>query len=110
MLDEKNLSLVPSVFTDLRVMPETQYTFDCVVCRGQVAASLAWVLSTDAPAEPFRREELRELGRRYGGVFQPAQCGRCQALYLVREEFTETSYGAFRVKIDAVWKVSEPAV
>ena len=109
MLDENSLSLVPSVVTELMVFPGRTYDFECAVCQEQVAVALEWVLSSDVPAGPFRREDLREMGRKYGGTFQPARCVRCQTLYLIREEFKEISYGAFRANISAVWKVSEPA-
>ena len=109
MLDVNQWSLVNSLFSDLRVTSDTEYTFHCAVCQGQVSVPLAWIMPSDVPSGPFRREDLRELGRKYGGVFQPVQCVNCQNTYLVREDFTETSYGAFRVKIESVWKVSEPA-
>ena len=111
MLDEKNLLLVPIANSDLRVDTGTLFSFTCVACRATVDVAVDWVLSASNPgSEPFQPTELDALHFRYGGEFQPVRCNKCQTLYLVREEIEETSMCAYRIKIDAVWKVSEPKV
>ena len=109
MLNERNLSPVPIVSADLRVNPGTQFSFTCVRCRATVNIALDWILNSSSPAsEPFQPSELQALDLKYGGVFRPVRCNDCQTLYLVREDIQETSMCAYRIRIDAVWKVSEP--
>ncbi len=111
MLDEKSISLVPIVNSDLRVDAGIQFSFTYTECRTTVGVALDWILSaSNSVFDPFQPEELQALHLKYGGEFRPVRCNKCQALYLVREEIKETSMCAYRIKIDAVWKVSEPIV
>lgn len=104
MLDLRNWSFVPCIYSDLRLHQDTVFTFTCAVCRSQVEVPLGWVFSSDVPSGPFQRDELRELERKYGGIFQPASCGSCRTNYMVGEAVSETSFGAYRVQVNAVWQ------
>ncbi len=99
---------------DLRVNPDTQYTFKCS-CGQALAVPFGWILDSTVQNTNSISSELdaaiyQHLAEnphlRLGSHVDIVHCRGCGAVYVVQAKIDETSGGAYSVKVLGVAEVS----
>jgi hypothetical protein len=90
---------------DLRVNPDTLYTFKCESCGQCLGVPFGWVLGSEPDID---NSELTQVIHqhlednphlRLGSHVDIVYCRNCGAAYVVQSRIDETSWGAYRVNI-----------
>ena len=100
---------------DLRVNSNTEYSFQCAVCSKSCSLSFGWLLGAEPQKVDDNTSDLSPSIHEYleanshlqlGGYVNIISCQSCDTVYVVQTKIEETSYGAYRIGILGVAKVS----